>query len=107
LFSEPTVNAAPVEVALTNALQEPQKQPDQAEAIATAQAPAVAKAAASAPKEYKTGRIVFAIAFFLMLLGLAIAAEALDWISDTAKLYDYAGLVLAVIIGWLGGESTS
>jgi uncharacterized membrane protein len=50
---------------------------------------------------------VFAVAFFLVLLGIAIAAEAFDWVKDASKIYDFAGLVLAVIIGFIGGESAS
>ena len=45
--------------------------------------------------------------FFLLLLAIAIAAEALDWFEDPAKIYDFAGLVLAVVIGYIGGESAS
>jgi hypothetical protein len=50
---------------------------------------------------------VFAVIFFLLLLAIAIAAEALDWVEDPAKIYDFAGLVLAVVIGYIGGESAS
>jgi hypothetical protein len=57
-------------------------------------------------KHYKLGRIVFAVRFFL-LVAVAIAAEALDWVDDPAKIYDFAGLVLAVVIGYIGGESAS
>ena len=45
--------------------------------------------------------------FFLLLLAIAIAAEALDWVEDPTKIYDFAGLVLAVVIGYIGGESSS
>ena len=47
---------------------------------------------------------MFAVIFFLLLLAIAIAAEALDWVEDPAKIYDFAGLVLAVVIGYTGGE---
>lgn len=45
--------------------------------------------------------------FFLLLLGIAIAAEALDWVTDASKIYDFADLVLAVIVGFIGGESST
>lgn len=41
--------------------------------------------------------------FFLLLLAVANAAEALDWVEDPAKIYDFAGLVLAVVIVYIGG----
>jgi hypothetical protein len=50
--------------------------------------------------------VVFAVRFFL-LVAVAIAAEALDWVDDPAKIYDFAGLVFAVVIGYIGGESAS
>ncbi|HYV01124.1 MAG TPA: hypothetical protein VEM93_02105 [Actinomycetota bacterium] len=40
-------------------------------------------------------------------MAVAIAAESLDWVNDPAKIYDFAGLVLAVVIGYIAGESAS
>jgi O-antigen/teichoic acid export membrane protein len=60
-----------------------------------------------ATNEYKLNRIIFAVIFFLLLVGLAIAAEALGWVADPTRIYDFAGLVLAVVIGFIGGESSS
>jgi hypothetical protein len=57
--------------------------------------------------DYKTERIVFAVVFFLVLVAIAIAAEAFGWVDDPTRIYDFAGLVLAVIIGFIGGESAS
>jgi hypothetical protein len=47
------------------------------------------------------------VIFFLLLLAIAIAAEASDWVEVPAKIYDFAGLVLAVVVGYIGGESAS
>jgi hypothetical protein len=57
--------------------------------------------------DYKLERIIFAVVFFLVLVGLAIATEAFGWVEDPTRIYDFAGLVLAVIIGFIGGESAS
>jgi hypothetical protein len=107
LFVEKTPNVAPVQSALQNAYLDAQRGANEAQDMAAAQAPAIAQTAAASTKVYKAERIVFAVIFFLVLLGIAIASEALDWVADAGKIYDFAGLVLAVIIGFIGGESAS
>jgi hypothetical protein len=107
LFVEREANAASIEAALTRAYASPERSMTEAEQLAAAEAPALAQYATAAKKRYKVGRIGFAVLFFLLLLGIAIAAEALDWVADPARIYDFAGLVLAVVIGYLGGESAS
>jgi hypothetical protein len=59
----------------------------------------------SGARVYEGTRIVAAIVFFLVLLAIAIAAEAFDWVADASMIYGFAELVLGVIIGWLGGEA--
>lgn len=107
LFVDKAADLEGLEEELAEAYAAPQKQPDEAHKAARAKAPRVAKKAAPKKNEYKLGRIVFAVGFFLVLLGIAIAAEALDWVDDPGKIYDFAGLVLAVIIGYIGGESAA
>jgi hypothetical protein len=41
---------------------------------------------------------------FGVLLGVAVAADALDWVSDAKYLYSFPTTVLGVIVGLLGGE---
>lgn len=106
LFVEKTANVAPVKAALSEAYRTPEMAPNAAEQMAAAGAPDVAKsAAASTEKVYHLNRIIFAVGLFLLLLAVAIASEALDWVDDSTRIYDFAGLVLAVIIGFIGGEA--
>ncbi len=107
LFVEREANATSIEAALTRAYEAPERPTADAKQVAAAEAPVLAQDAAAATKHYKLGRIVFAVIFFLILLAVAIAAESLDWVDDPAKIYDFAGLVLAVVIGYIGGESAS
>jgi hypothetical protein len=107
LFVEREANATSIEAALARAYEAPERSTAEAKQVAAAEAPVLAQNAAAAKKHYKLGRIVFAVIFFLLLLAIAIAAEALDWVEDPAKIYDFAGLVLAVVIGYIGGESAS
>lgn len=107
LFVEREANATSVEAALARAYEAPERSTVEAKQVAAAEAPVLAQSAAAATKHYKLGRIVFAVGFFLTLLAVAIAAEALDWVDDPATIYDFAGLVLAVVIGYIGGESAS
>ena len=107
LFVEREGNATSIEAALTRAYRTPERSAGEAEQLAAAEAPGLAQYAAATKKHYKLGRIVFAMIFFLTLLAVAIAAEALDWVDDPARIYEFAGLVLAVVIGYIGGESAS
>ena len=107
LFVERVPNSEALEAALARAYEEPTKTAEEAKTRAAAEAPVLAQSAAAATKHYKLGRIVFAVVFFLLLLAVAIAAEALDWVDDPGHLYDFAGLVLAVVLGYIGGESAS
>jgi hypothetical protein len=107
LFVEREANSGPIQAELARAYEEPERTAAEAKEAAAAEAPVLAQSAAAAVKHYKLGRIFFAVVFFLLLLAIAIAAEALDWVDDPGKIYDFAGLVLAVIIGYIGGESAS
>jgi hypothetical protein len=107
LFVEREANATSIETALARAYEAPERSTAEAKQVAAAEAPVLAQNAAASKKHYKLGRIVFAVIFFMLLLAIAIAAEALDWVEDPAKIYDFAGLVLAVVIGYIGGESAS
>ena len=107
LFVEREANFASIEAALPRAYAGPERSPEEAKQLAAAEAPVLAQSAAAATKHYKLGRIVFAVTFFLLLLAIAIAAEAWDWVEDPAMIYDFAGLVLAAVIGYIGGESAS
>ena len=107
LFVEREANATSIEAALARAYEAPEMSAAEANQVAAAEAPVLAQNAAAAKKHYKLGRIVFAVSFFLILVGVAIAAEALDWVDDPAKIYDFAGIVLTVVIGYIGGESAS
>jgi hypothetical protein len=91
LFVDKTPNEAPVKTALEGAYLDVQNGAQDAQAKAASQAPGVAQGAAAGTKVYKTGNIVFAVLFFLLLLGIAIAAEALDWVADASKIYEFAG----------------
>jgi hypothetical protein len=106
LFVEREANSESIEAALARAYEGPEKPAAEARQAATAEARRW-RSAAAAIKHYKLGRIVFAVAFFMLQLAGAIAAEAFDWVDDPGQIYDFAGLVLAVIIGYIGGESAS
>lgn len=107
LFVDSHPNPTPVQAVLEAAYLDAERSPGEARDRAAAEAPGLAQGAARSTKVYKTGNIVFALVFFLVLLGLAIAAETFDWVKDTDKIYEFAGLVLGVITGFLGGESSS
>lgn len=49
----------------------------------------LAQNSAASKKHYKLGRIVCAVIFFLLLLAIATAAEALDWVEDPAKVDEF------------------
>jgi uncharacterized membrane protein YcjF (UPF0283 family) len=107
LFVVKTPNVAPVRAALSMAYRSEQLEPEVAAELATAEAPDVAQSvAASTEKRYILNRIIFAVAFFLLLLAIAVAAEAFEWVADPTRIYDFAGLVLAVIIGFISGEGS-
>ena len=107
LFVEKTLNVAPVEAALVQGYVAQGMDRASAEQAAAAEAPKLAERAAARTKSYNLNRIIFAVGFFLLLLAIAIAAEAFGWVDDPVRIYDFAGLVLAVVIGYLGGEAAS
>jgi hypothetical protein len=96
--------ATAIEAALARAYEAPGRSTAEAKQLAAAEAPVLAQHAAASKKHSKLERIVFAAIFFLLLLAIAIAVEALDWVEHPAEIYDFAGLVLAVVIGYIGGS---
>jgi hypothetical protein len=64
----------------------------------------IGKDAASGAKVVQGTRIVAAFVVFFLLLGIAIAADAYDWVDDPTVIYGFAELAFGVIVGWLGGE---
>src|SRR5262249_34838320 len=106
LFISRTVNPRPVEEAIELALRETPPSTDAAKAKARNMAPGVAQSTATGTTEYHTGRIVFAIFLFFVLLGLAIAADHFEWVKETGKLWGFVEAVFGVIVGYLGGEAS-
>jgi hypothetical protein len=96
--------ATAIEAALARAYEAPGRSTAEAKQLAAAEAPVLAQHAAASKKHSKLERIVVAAIFFLLLLAIAIAVEALDWVEHPAEIYDFAGLVLAVVIGYIGGS---
>lgn len=105
VFISRTPNPAPFRAQLTTALQAAPLEPDAAQARASEMADSAAGGASST--QFHTGRFIGAVVIFGILLGLAVVADDRHWASDPSKLYDLAGTVLGVILGFLGGEGTA
>ena len=107
LFVEKRLNATPLRSVLEEAYRARGMDPDAARQAAEEEAGKLAERVAAGTRAYDLNRIIFAVAFFFLLLVTAIAAEAFDWVEDPVRIYDFAGLVLAVVIGYIGGEGAS
>jgi hypothetical protein len=105
LFISRTVNPQPIQEQLRNAYMAPQLPGDAAESRAADEAPAAAQSSAAGPIKFHAGRFLGALIIFGILLGVAIVAEANEWVEDTGRIYDLATTVLGVIVGFLGGEA--
>ena len=105
IFFSGDVDAQPVEDALTEAMLQPPPA-NEADARQQAKVPArrAARSAAAGGAKFEVGRFIGAVVIFGVLLVLAIAADALDWVSDPKYLYGFPTTVLGVIVGLLGGE---
>jgi hypothetical protein len=105
IFFSGGVDARPVEDALTEAILEapPASEADARQRV-QASAQRAARGAATGQAKFEVGRFIGAVIIFGVLLGVALAADALDWASDPKYVYAFPTTVLGVIVGLLGGE---
>jgi hypothetical protein len=105
IFFSGDVDTQPVEDVLTEAMLQPPLA-SEADARQQAKVPArrAARSAVTGGGKFETGRFIGAVVIFGVLLGVAVAADALDWVSDPKYLYAFPTTVLGVIVGLLGGE---
>jgi len=90
----------PVRAALES---QPPADPADAAALASAKAEAITNELLGG-SSFNTGRFLVALLIFAVLLGGAIATDAVELKSSPAALYALATTVFGVVVGFLGSE---
>jgi hypothetical protein len=103
VFVSRTGTAAALEEHLAVALM---SEPPEDEAVARDRARPIAAAVATAGRmEVHWERIVGAFVLSIALAVGAVIVDANDWVDEEGRMFDWAGTVLGVIVGYLTGEA--
>jgi hypothetical protein len=103
VFVSRTGTAAALEEHLAVALM---SEPPEDEAVARDRARPIAAAVATAGwMEVHWERIVGAFVLSIALAVGAVIVDANDWVDEEGRMFDWAGTVLGVIVGYLTGEA--